>query len=75
MARTHPLVTLALLLVPAARAQRGWHVIAKDIGGAPLGVAFFEDGLNGVTETSHILPFPGYSTEESLDGGATWKVV
>ena len=58
-----------------ATAQRGWHVLAKDIGGAPLGVACFEDGLTCVTETSHILPFPGYETMESLDGGTTWAQV
>ena len=56
-------------------AQRGWKLIAKDIGGGPLGVACFEDGQTCVSETSHILPFPGYDTIESLDGGATWAQV
>jgi hypothetical protein len=75
MPRAAASLGLLLAAATAARAQPGWRILAKDIGGAPLGVAFFADGLNGITETSHILPFPGYETEESLDGGATWKQV
>ena len=64
----------ASLLLLGASAQRGWHVIARDIGGSPLGVAFFEDALTGVTATSQLLP-AGYETKRSLDGGATWATV
>ena len=46
----------------------------KDIGGGPLGVSCFEDGLTCITATSQILP-AGYEVKRSVDGGATWGVV
>ena len=62
------------LLARAACAQQGWRIIASDIGGMPLGVSFFEDGLTGVTATSQLLP-AGYEVKRSLDGGHTWSIV
>jgi hypothetical protein len=59
--------------IAGAMAQQGWHLIARRIGGMPLGVAFFEDGVTGVTATSHLVPFPGYEAMRSLDGGVTWN--
>lgn len=53
----------------------GWYIIASDIGGSPLGVSFFEDGLTGVTATSEIVPFPGYFTKVSTNGGYNWSSV
>jgi hypothetical protein len=67
-------VAVAASVVACAGAQRGWHLIAQDIGGMPLGVSFFEDGLTGVTATSQILP-AGYETKRSSDGGVTWATV
>lgn len=67
------LITLASALAVTV-AQQGWRIIASDIGGSPLGVAFFEDGLTGVTATSQIFP-AGYEAKESLDGGKTWNNV
>ena len=46
----------------------------KDIGGGPLGVSCFEDGLTCVTATSQILP-AGYEVKRSIDGGVTWGTV
>ena len=46
----------------------------RDIGGGPLGVSCFEDGLTCVTATSQILP-AGYEVKRSVDGGATWGTV
>lgn len=72
MAFTRALALAAL--ASEVNAQRGWHLIAQDIGGSPLGVAFFEDGVTGVTETSQLLP-AGYETKRSSDGGVTWATV
>ena len=55
--------------VASLDAQR---LIAQRIGGMPLGTSFFEDGRTGITATSHLVPFPGYEAERSVDGGYTW---
>jgi len=53
----------------------GWYIIAEDIGGSPLGVSFFEDGLTGVTATSEIFPFPGYFTKLTKNSGYNFTIV
>jgi hypothetical protein len=67
-------LALLCLLSLSAVAQTGWHLISRDIGGGPLGVSFFPDGLSGVTATSQILP-AGFETKQSKDGGYTWTTV
>jgi hypothetical protein len=58
----------------AAAANATWRLISKDIGGGPLGVSCFEDGLTCVTATSQILP-AGYEVKRSQDGGVSWATV
>ena len=70
---------VALFLIPlhaalTYAANPTWSLIARDIGGGPLGVSCFEDGLTCVTATSQVLP-AGYEVKRSLDGGVTWATV
>lgn len=68
-------LTMLCVSLSAVCAQTGgWQLISRDIGGGPLGVSFFADGLNGVTATSQILP-AGFETKQSKDGGYTWATV
>jgi len=60
-------------LFPAAVLAE-WQIIAKKIGGGPLGVACYEDGLTCITSVSQILP-AGYEAKRSTDGGVTWATV
>ena len=62
----------ALHAVAAANAT--WTLISKTVGGGPLGVSCFEDGLTCITATSQILP-AGFEVKRSLDGGVTWGLV
>lgn len=57
-----------------ALASAGWQLIASDIGGSPLGVSCFEDGLTCVTSVSQLLP-AGYEALQSTDGGYTFQSV
>ena len=63
-----------ILLLAGASATPTWNLIARDIGGGPLGVSCFEDGLTCVTATSQVLP-AGYEVKRSLDGGSSWATV
>ena len=65
----------ATLFTLAACAHAGtWTIIASKIGGGPLGVSCYEDGLTCITAVSQILP-AGYEAKRSADGGATWATV
>jgi hypothetical protein len=70
-----PLIFFGMLTtLGVAAGIAGWQLISRDIGGGPLGVAFFPDGLSGITAVSQILP-AGYEAKQSKDGGYTWNTV
>ena len=71
---TRALLVKVLLLSTSLAQTPTWHLIASDIGGGPLGVACFDDGLTCVTATSQVLP-AGFEVKRSLDGARTWATV
>ena len=64
----------ALVAASLAAPNTTWTIISRDIGGGPLGVSCFDDGLTCVTATSQILP-AGFETKRSVDGGVSWATV
>ena len=69
------LLTAGLLASHALGASNNtWSIVSRDIGGGPLGVSCFEDGLTCITATSQILP-AGFEVKRSLDGAKSWATV